>query len=361
MRHPPLPFAFLRITPERVAWAEAGPEGWQKTSTPPQDGPFFWAPDFFLNDPEPFFKPHFFAELSVKEARARLQRWCDPNDGTEENEKLFEGLTWERASKTNAKTAFEDLMAHIENGALEKAVPITIDRAHAPTPGALHHTLTLRLSEIFEALMKLPDTLMPLMFFEGAEWMFGATPETLLHQSGGLIRTQAVAGTTFDPQKSLLQDPKELHEHDVVLKEIKKNLSPYGEVRLGETYEKKLPRLKHLVTEITLTPFEPTSLIATALKLHPTPALGGSPQKEAFTWLRHQPSSRLRRRYGAPFGFVTAQGDGHLVVAIRTLQVVNDTLLSIAGAGVVRESQFENEWNEMAAKKKSVFEIFGER
>ena len=78
----------------------------------------------------------------------------------------------------------------------------------------------------------------------------------------------------------------------------------------------------------------------------------------AFEWLRRQKNSTQRMRYGAPFGFVTKAGFGHIVVAIRALQKTKDHWLAAAGAGVVRASVCEKEWAEIQSKQNSVLKIF---
>lgn len=190
--------------------------------------------------------------------------------------------------------------------------------------------------------------------------MLGATPETLIAYDGETLETEALAGTSKDLTYSLLSDPKERDEHQLVVKDLVQKLSMIGEPQVGTTDEKTLPTLKHLRTPLKVRVLDPKSFQLSEFsgKLHPTPALGGSPAKEAFEWLHRQKNSTQRMRYGAPFGFVTKEGFGHIVVAIRALQKNKDHWLSVAGAGVVRASVCEKEWAEIQSKQNSVLKIF---
>lgn len=356
MRHFPQTFAFLRTKKDHWAFAEA-PEGFKRSSSPPVDGNYFWAPDFFLEDKEPFLKPKRLLFLSTSELRERLQ------EGTELSTHAplsFEDWQWEHGSKIEYEKTFAELHRLFDENVLEKAVPVVMDQASLPA-GDPKTSLSRHLLFLFDRLAKLPDTLHP-FFLADEEWIFGATPETLLFQKEDRLKTHAVAGTTNDLSKSLLKDPKERVEHEYVIREIKDVLSRYGEAFVGTTEEKILPGLKHLVTEmeLKLSRSDVQSAVDIALALHPTPALGGFPKDKAFEWLKRQPRSGLRRRYGAPFGYVSSTGQSHIVVAIRALQLVGGKLLSIAGAGVVKDSVCEKEWTEIRTKKNSVFQIFKE-
>lgn len=354
MRHSPQAFAFLRTDKDLWVFAEGADEGFAELSSPPPEGDYLWAPDFFLEDEKPFLKPKHLMFLSTSELRKKLQTI----GSSARHPYPFRNLQWKKTPKRDYEKCFLELKGLFEENQLEKAVPVVIDQAELPGQD-LRESFHQSLLFLFEQMAKLPETLHPFLLAH-KEWLFGATPETLLLKKENRLRTHAVAGTTDDFSKDLLKDPKEMAEHNYVIKEIKKVLNEYGDVSMGKTYEKKIPGLKHLVTEIELQLLDDHSeaVIDMARRLHPTPALGGYPKGEAFKWLRSRPHAMERRRYGAPFGYVTSTGQSHILVAIRALQVIDQKLLSIAGAGVVKESVLDKEWNEIAAKKNSVFRIF---
>lgn len=359
MRHPrpqfKAQFAFLRTAKDRWAFADPGLDGFETSSEPPE-GSYFWAPDYFLRDQKPFFKSKRFVFLTSSEVREALQAltsspFSSPFD--------FEKLKWKKCPQSAYAQVFDELKSLFKSGELNKAVPVVIDEGEWLSDVHLKDSLSQSLLYIFDRLAELPEKMHP-FFLAHNEWIFGATPETLVQKEGDLLTTQAVAGTSADFSRSLLNDPKERTEHDYVVESLERILSFYGPVVKSPTYEKVLPTLKHLVTDlkVDLLDADETCILKIALELHPTPALGGHPAKKAFEWLKSLPFGQNRRRYGAPFGFVTAEGESHLVVAIRALQVVDNKLLSIAGAGVIEESDLDKEWQEIELKKNSVFKLF---
>lgn len=353
MRQPDSSFAFLRSEPDRWAFAEGFEDGFHYFSTPPKEGDYIWAPDFFMEDQAAFLKAKRLIFLSTRELRECLQALVQTPFSTPLD---FKDFTWEPGKKDVYEHDFFDLKNKIDLGVLEKAVPIHMDFAQA---SHFKEQIQKSLLFIFDRMAELPESLHP-FFLAEKEWMFGATPETLLYQTGGQLFTHAVAGTTADFSKNLLEDPKERSEHEFVVRELEMTLSPYGQVLKKPTFENHLPSLKHLVTEmeVDLMHFEPNQIIEIAEELHPTPALGGFPKQAAFEWLKERKDSHLRRRYGAPFGYVSSSGESHLIVAIRCLQVVGTKLISAAGAGVVKESELEKEWKEIELKKNSILKIF---
>jgi len=82
--------------------------------------------------------------------------------------------------------------------------------------------------------------------------------------------------------------------------------------------------------------------------LHPTPALGGFPREAARNWLREHEGIE-RGRYAAPFGWLTRTG-GEFYVAIRSALLRDDRAWLYAGAGIVRGSEPDREFEETELK-----------
>ena len=83
--------------------------------------------------------------------------------------------------------------------------------------------------------------------------------------------------------------------------------------------------------------------------LHPTPAVGGLPREIAVRWIEeNEPVGR--GWYSGPFGWLDASGDGEFVVALRSGLIGKGRALMYAGAGLVRASDPEAEWEETEAK-----------
>jgi menaquinone-specific isochorismate synthase len=65
-------------------------------------------------------------------------------------------------------------------------------------------------------------------------------------------QSMALAGTaplvTTENRLSLMEDQKEIHEHQLVLADIQNRLANFGSVETSPTQELILPTLKHLQT-----------------------------------------------------------------------------------------------------------------
>lgn len=210
-------------------------------------------------------------------------------------------------------------------------------------------------------LLQAPSSLYVHGFWNTDGGLLGATPETLFVIRGKQLTTMALAGTcpkSDSERPSLLEDPKEREEHDLVTQDIVQVLSAYGRVHSEGPFLLELPTLWHLKTNIELTlqkPVDPRELIR---RLHPTPALGVFPRAAGYQWLREEPGQEGRARYGAPFAFIFPD-EVVCLVAIRNLQWNKEESLIGAGGGVVAASELEREWRELRKKRESVKKILG--
>lgn len=180
----------------------------------------------------------------------------------------------------------------------------------------------------------------------------GLTPETFYIRHKRKIETVALAGTIPKKENALflLQDPKSLEEFQIVERWISAKLA----LLCQEVHSSPLPtvvethHLYHLLRSFTGNLKQRISDQDLFSCLHPTPALGGLPQKEAVDALF---AIELFDRgwYGAPIGWVSKE-DAHFVVAIRSALIETETLTSFAGVGIVRGSDPGAEWEELETK-----------
>ena len=82
--------------------------------------------------------------------------------------------------------------------------------------------------------------------------------------------------------------------------------------------------------------------------LHPTPAVAGVPSMEALNFINHHEPFK-RRWYAGPVGMVSST-DVQMLVAIRSGRVFDNKVALISGAGIVPQSDADDEWNELDAK-----------
>jgi salicylate biosynthesis isochorismate synthase/menaquinone-specific isochorismate synthase len=185
-------------------------------------------------------------------------------------------------------------------------------------------------------------------------WFVGATPETLLRLEGSTVSVDALAGTLAVDQ--LAPGDKELREHAFVVEAAKSAIEPLA-ARLSFDPEPALVRLRHVVhlrtnLEATLRPG--VSLTEVVRRLHPTPAVGGTPSAEALRFIRDHEGFD-RGWYAGAVGWVGDRA-AHLCVAIRSALFRGEEALIFAGAGIVAGSSADLEWDETARKSHAMLE-----
>lgn len=317
--------------------------------------PRFYAPDFFLETLNPWIYYEKYQILKVSD----LLELLDPP-----NAPLH--LRWLAASKERFADTFGSLEREFQAGTLSKAVPYAFEEAPLKnSESALfrHQTLKSILSYAQN------QSVYPYGFWNESEMMLGCSPEVLFQKEAGAIRTMALAGTRRKADTdsvSLLKDPKELREHQIVIDSITRDLKPLGRVTVSPTGCLELPLLTHLKTEIELTPHPTVTFENLVSALHPTAALGAFPKAAGLEWLKafenlqRSLSGHSRLRFGAPFGAVWDRGEkAQVLVSIRNVQWKRECLTLCAGCGVIAESRFEKEWQEIQGKIHAIKKLIG--
>ena len=293
-----------------------------------------------------------------------------------------------------AKDAFFRAVAHIQStiqeGHLKKAVPVVCARGYA----AVTCRQEFLVQRLVHALGASRGTgLRVYGHWQDVDGMFsgvlGLTPEDLFRVSGHELTTMAVAGTLPVPaaasdevvghlQRELLDDPKELEEHRLVVEDLVQRLSDktgsisglVSHVEVGETEALRFRQLLHLVTPLRAQFAKHQSETARTLlhRLHPTPALGLAPRTVELSYLKEIDATLLpspRAGFGAPF-VVIGDEVTEAVVAIRQLRWKTESDFSdrleveiLSGCGIVAASQPEKEWTELQAKRQSVGDALG--
>ena len=206
-------------------------------------------------------------------------------------------------------------------------------------------------------------------FVRGGVTFLGATPERLARTEGRDFRTVALAGSTArgaDEAEdarlaaALLASDKDREEHAVVVEMLRDALSPIVD-RLEVAPEPgvlPLRHLQHLVTRVEGTLREETGILALAERLHPTPAVGGEPRATALDLIAEHEGFD-RGWYAGPVGWLGADGDGELMVALRCGLVDGQDATLFAGCGIVADSDPAREWEESRIKLRPVASALG--
>lgn len=197
----------------------------------------------------------------------------------------------------------------------------------------------------------------------------GATPEVLVEVSGAHIRTAAVAGSVGrgkDAQEDaelaaqLFTNPKERHEHALVAESLRDLLEPITtELRSPEDpYILTLGNIQHLHTPFEGTLGAKTDVLDVVATLHPTPALGGCPQRVAMETIT-EIEMLSRGWYASPVGWFDRHGSGLFAVAIRSAVLNGSQARLYAGCGIVAQSEPDREWDETRIKFKPMLDALG--
>ncbi len=198
---------------------------------------------------------------------------------------------------------------------------------------------------------------------------FGATPELLFRREGGKIFVPAIAGTRAEVpgvlegaiREELLASEKDRAEHAWVVEGIRESLRLLG---LNPSPPPnptvlRVSRLYHLFTPIHAANDSRVTGEMLLDALHPTPAIGGHPKAAAANFL-FENENWDRGLFSAPLLFRSARSEICLV-AIRSALLTPSRIYFFAGAGYVKGSTPESEWEE-TGKKLQVMQsvLFGE-
>lgn len=317
-----------------IGW---GPRKWGQLPKV-EDGAYWYFPDFFLTKLDPWFTHAFQAIVTISELESIISEDAEHVE-----------VKWEPLQSTLFFEMMSDLEENIANGYLLKGVPFAFQQSEQlMTPKLLQNCL----SHLLKTNQKTNSHLYG--FWDERGGILGATPEFLFQMDQNRhLKTIAVAGTSTN--KENLQDPKIEREHRLVIDGIIESLFSLGILSLGKTTFKQFGSLYHLITPIEIAlraelPYEHYVQI-----LHPTPALGAYPRHFGDKWLAKWQQKIDRKRFGAPCGCLLKNGEKAVcLVAIRNIQWDREGLSIAAGAGVVKESLPQNEWDEVRLKIDSI-------
>ena len=178
--------------------------------------------------------------------------------------------------------------------------------------------------------------------------LIGASPERLLRVRSGELLTEALAGsaprgsTASDDAAlagALLRNEKDRAEHALVLESILRRLSPLGlNLRHAERPGlKRLANIQHLHTPVVAAVTPGVRLLDVLSRLHPTPAVGGSPREQAVARIREL-ESFPRGLYAGALGWINSDGEGEFFVGLRSALIDGPKARLYSGAGIVSGS-----------------------
>ena len=192
----------------------------------------------------------------------------------------------------------------------------------------------------------------------------GLTPERLVHLHEHELVTEALAGTATDGPNhadpgTLLASAKDREEHLHVVRFIMDRLGPLcAQLEHGPPRIRKLRHVTHLKTPITGRLSALLHVLDVVKALHPTPATGGVPLGAARALIKKL-EGRPRGWYTGPVGWFDAAGNGDFWVALRSGLLLNSGARVFVGAGIVRDSDADVEWQETLLKERALMSGLG--
>jgi menaquinone-specific isochorismate synthase len=188
----------------------------------------------------------------------------------------------------------------------------------------------------------------------------GASPELLLRVEGRVALTEALAGSaargaTASEDASiggrLLRSEKDLREQRIVLDSILRSLAPLGlDLKYpGRPLLRRFSNVQHLHTPVEAALPKGVRLLDMLGRLHPTPAVGGTPRDMAVQAIGEL-EAFPRGLYGGALGWIDSRGDGEFIVGLRSALVDGARARMYAGAGIVAGSSPETEFLETELK-----------
>ena len=222
----------------------------------------------------------------------------------------------------------------------------------------LHLSKSVNAVDLFQGIMSRGPAYKFFFSYNGSVFM-GASPECLYQRDGSKLFTEALAGTCAGDDIDLLRSDKDNLEHDYVVRDMHEALKSIC-TKVFQSEPKELlvwQNLTHLRSKFQGDIAENIMDMHILAALHPSAAVLGYSRNTAWSVLReYEPFDR--GWYAGPVGYI-GKNTSMFAVAIRSALVYGKTLELFAGAGIVRGSDVQNEFNEVCSKMQQYHETLG--
>lgn len=204
----------------------------------------------------------------------------------------------------------------------------------------------------------------PYMFFFASSdiEIAGASPETLVKLENGVLHTFPLAGTRLRGnseaedkalEESLLSDPKELAEHNMLV-DLGRNdlgrISKFGTVEVSKLHTiERFSHVMHIGSTVCGEIREDKDALDAVDAILPAGTLSGAPKIRACQLINDLENNR-RGIYGGAIGYIDFTGNLDTCIAIRIAYKKNNKVFIRSGAGIVADSVPENEYQECINK-----------
>lgn len=210
----------------------------------------------------------------------------------------------------------------------------------------------------------------PYMFYIdfGEYQLVGSSPELLVKVKGNVVETCPIAGTRprgksiEEDEKyaeELLKDEKELAEH-LMLVDLARNdigkISEFGTVEVNQFMDiQKYSHVIHIVSNVIGKIRRDCDMYDALISCLPAGTVSGAPKVRAMEII-DELENRKRGVYAGAVGYLGLNGNMDTCIAIRTIIFKNGMAYIQAGAGIVADSEPENEYYETLRKAQALIE-----
>jgi len=208
---------------------------------------------------------------------------------------------------------------------------------------------------------KNPSPYMFLLEYEDFN-IVGSSPEVMVRLSEGELLLRPIAGTRkrgatkardLELEEELLNDPKELAEH-LMLIDLGRNdvsrVAKTGTVKVEDMMHiERFSHVMHIVTDVVAEIDDDKDMFDLFMATFTAGTMTGAPKIRAMELIAEYEGLK-RGFYSGSIGYFGFDGNMDSAITIRTAMVKEDKVVLQAGAGVVADSQNELEYLEVKNK-----------
>lgn len=221
--------------------------------------------------------------------------------------------------------------------------------------------------DLYRALRHLNPS--PYMFFMDLDDMqiVGSSPEILVRLEDNQVTVRPIAGTRrrgtteekdLALEQDLLNDPKELAEHLMLIDLGRNDVGRIAQIGTVELTEKmvveRYSHVMHIVSNVNAAIKPDMTAMDVLRATFPAGTVSGAPKIRAMEIIDELEPVK-RGVYAGAVGYLGWQGNMDTAIAIRTAVIKDNTLFVQAGAGVVADSVPQLEWDETMNKGRAIF------
>ncbi len=150
---------------------------------------------------------------------------------------------------------------------------------------------------------------------------------------------------------------KNLVENQFVVDDICQKIQPYCQkIKVGNVQLRQLRKVQHLCHPIDASLQPQHQYWEPLFALHPTAAVAGYPRQAALSFIKSNEPFQ-RGWYAGAIG-VISHAFAEFCVGLRSAKLTHQQLHLFAGAGIVKESQADEEWLEIERKMSGLLSLF---